>query len=479
MINKHVLVIGASGYIGSHLIPLLAARYSQITATGRSLPLLKKRGWDKYDNIYLRQLDLVYQDVTPLLQDVDILIFLVHGMAHGHDFIDYEISVAEHLRDGIKNSQIKKVIYLGALQPLTSSRSEHLIARQMTGEILRQTDVPTIELRAGIVIGPGSAALEVMRDFIYHLPVLFTPSWVSSRSSPIALQNLLFYLMALIDAPDSENHIYDVAGPEELTYQKQMVLLGHAMGKKVRLIKLPFLTPEMTAHFFGIITSVPSNIASALVSGLRYHLPADDAEIRQRFPQPLLHYTDAVQTTLAKEDEVIRSEVWGFDPDALERWQPGYSYYPKNAGFTQITSASIDSLWDIIGQIGGDKRYFYANTLWRIREWLDFCVGGKTIRQRPLHPNHLQLGDYIDSWKVISIKPHQHLSLLFGMKAPGLGRLEFTISDEGDMRRLDIRAWWHPDGFSGLLYWFCMMPAHLFIFKGMAKKMCQLAEQQS
>ncbi|WP_087016028.1 DUF2867 domain-containing protein [Thaumasiovibrio subtropicus] len=475
--TERILIVGASGYIGNHLVPHLAARGHEITATGRALRVLKKRAWGDAENITLKQLDLISDDITPLLEDIDIVIFLVHGMAHGHDFIDYELNATQQLRKALDRSQVKQVIYLGALQPQTDAASEHLVARQKTGEELRKSKVPIVELRAGIVVGPGSAAFEVMRDFIYHLPLLFTPRWVNSTSSPIALDNLLYYITQLVDNPTTGNPIYDIAGPEVLTYQSQMMQLGDAMGKKVHLIKLPFLTPEMTAHFFGIITSVPSNIAKALVSGLRYHLPADDKAIRERFPQTLITYRDAVTKTLEQEEDVVRSDVWGFDPDALQRWHKGYGYYPKNAGFSHTTHASAEQLWRIVNQLGEEPGYFYANALWRIREWMDYAIGGSARKRQRTAKNQLAIGDYIDSWKVIAVEENRFLSLLFGMKAPGLGRLEFTISDEGDKRRLDIRAWWHPAGFPGLLYWFAMMPAHLFIFKGMVKAVCERAEQ--
>ncbi len=474
--SQHILVIGASGYIGSHVVPFLLGKGHRVTATGRSLDLLKKRSWSHLDTITLQQLDLMSDDVSPLLEGVDVVVFLVHGMAHGHDFIDYELTVATNLSNALQKSQVKQVIYLGALQPSTSATSEHLQAREQTGDTLRESGIPTVELRAGIIIGPGSAAFEVMRDFIYHLPILFTPPWVSSKSSPIALENLLFYIGELVSHPVEGNPIFDVAGPHVLTYQEQMTKLGLAMGKRVRVIKLPFLTPEMTAHFFQFITSVPVNIARALVSGLRYDLPANDTAIKALFSQPLLSYEEAVASTLKQEDEVVRSNIWGFDPDALLRWQKGYGYYPKNAGFSQTTTATCEQLWYAINQLGKEPGYFYANILWRIREWMDHIIGGKAFNRQRSNEHTLSVGDYIDSWKVISVAENHHLSLLFGMKAPGLGRLEFTITEEGHCRRLDIRAWWHPAGFRGLLYWFAMMPAHLFIFKGMVKAVCELAQ---
>nr|WP_202819667.1 DUF2867 domain-containing protein [Thaumasiovibrio occultus] len=477
---QNVLVIGASGYIGSHLVPKLALAGHRVIASGRSLSLLNKRGWHIFDNVTLAQLDLSIDPISPLLNNIDTVVFLVHGMNHGHDFIDYETSICERLTDALKRSDVKHVVYLGALQPQGEDLSSgHLYARARTGEILRDSAIPVTELRAGIVIGPGSAAFEVMRDFIYHMPLLFTPKWVNSISSPIALDNLLHYLLQLVEHPQSTSEIYDVSGPETLTYRQQMEYLGAEMKKPVRIIPLTFLSPALTAHFFGAITSVPSNIARALVAGLRYDLPANACAIQARFPQHLIDYQHAVRTTLPQEQNVVRNEIWGYDPDALERWQPGFGYYAKHAGACFSTSASSAALWQVINQLGGTRGYFYANYLWTLREWIDHLFGGSARQRQRSAETQLAVGDHIDSWKVISAEPQHHLSLLFGMKAPGLGRLEFTIEDKGEVRLLDIRAWWHPAGFSGLLYWFAMMPAHLFIFKGMVKAVCRLAENMT
>lgn len=465
--SKTILVVGASGYVGSHLVPALASSGYQIKATGRNLDLLRKRGWRQLPNVSLVELDLNHPtDLTPLLADVDTVFFLVHGMNHGHDFIEIELDAARNFSAALKQSQVRRVIYLGALLP-NEGHSRHLSARQATGEILRDSGIPVTELRAGIIVGPGSAAFEVMRDFVYHLPVMIAPKWVKSRNAPIALRNLLHYLQELLHFTPCRHQIFDVTGPAPLTYAEQMRILGKQIGKPVRIIPLAILTPTIAAYWLKFITSVPPNIARALIGGLQLDLAANSSAIQSLIPQHLLSYDEAVQECLSHESEVVRTEIWGFDPDALARWQPGYGYYPKQAGYTLKTNATAEQLWQQIQQLGGEPGYFYANPLWRLREWIDYAVGGDALNRYRRDPDTLALGDQLDSWKVINLEPNRFLSLLFGMKAPGLGRLEFTIRDQGEYRELDIRAWWHPAGFTGLLYWFSMMPAHLFIFKGM------------
>ncbi|WP_372882615.1 DUF2867 domain-containing protein [Psychromonas sp.] len=466
---KNILVVGASGYVGSQLVPALAQKGYHVTATGRDLKVLEKRGWSRLHNVDLVELDLaVDTDLSPVLKNIDVVFFLVHGMSYGDNFVDVELQSARNFSEQLKISQVQQVIYLGSLQPV-SSHSQHFIARKKTGEILRESNVVVTELRAGIIVGPGSAVIEVMRDFVYHLPIIITPKWMTSRNSPIALENILYYLVELLNFTPETHKIFDIAGPELLTYKQQMQIIGKLAGKEVHIIPLTFLTPKMAAYWFKIITSVPTNIAKALVGGLQYDLTADGEKIQALIPQKLLSFEQAVAKTLTHESDIIDSEVWGFDPDALSRWRPGYGYYPKQAGYTLKTDLSAESLWQQIQLIGTQEGYFFANILWRIREWMDYLAGGDSLTRYRRDPEKLALGDRIDSWKVIAIKENSFLSLLFGMKAPGLGRLEFNITDKGTYRELDIRAWWHPAGFWGLLYWFVMMPAHLFIFKGMTK----------
>jgi uncharacterized protein YbjT (DUF2867 family) len=476
---KNILVVGASGYVGSQLVPVLAEKGYQVTATGRDLKLLEKREWSNLDNVNIVQLDLsINSDFSHIFDDIDVIFFLVHGMSHGHDFVNVELYSAKNFSAQLKTCKVKQVIYLGSLQP-TSGESDHFVARKKTGDILRKSNAIVTELRAGIIVGPGSAAFEVMRDFVYHLPIIITPKWMTSHNSPIALENLLYYLTELLKLTPEAHKIFDIAGPELLTYKKQMQIIGKQADERVHIIPLSLLTPKMAAYWFKIITSVPTNIAKALVGGLRYDLTANGEEIQALIPQTLLTFEQSVANTLAREKDIIDTVIWGFDKDALSRWQPGYSYYSKHAGHTLKTTVSAEALWLQVQLIGTQEGYFFANILWRIREWMDYLIGGNSLKRYRRDPQKLALGDRIDSWKVIAIKDNEFLSLLFGMKAPGLGRLEFNIVDKGAYRELDIRAWWHPAGLWGLLYWFAMMPAHLFIFKGMTKAIVKRCKDKS
>ncbi|EOD77153.1 putative nucleoside-diphosphate-sugar epimerase [Grimontia indica] len=468
MPSKKMLVIGATGYVGSHLVPNLLALGYQVIATSRSLETLKHQAWHNHPNVTLAEVDLLDEgDLSSILSGVSQVFYLVHGMASGSDFYQHELNMARHVSNQIAKSQVSRLIYLGATQP-NNVTSTHLAARKVTGNILRDCGKQVIELRAGIIIGSGSAAFEVMRDIVSHLPVITTPVWVRSKSSPVALETMIGYLTKLIEVPVEGSPIFDVSGPEVISYEDQMRRFARIINKRIFIIKVPLLTPKISSMWLTLVTTVPKSIASALIDGLRYDLLPTGKDIGTLIPVPQLGFEQAVESALSNESDVVKNDIWGFDPDAIARWHRNYGYYPKHAGFTVETDATAASLWSNIQKVGGDEGYFFGNWLWKIRAYMDAAVGGNALGKRRPQRSSLETGDYIDSWKVIQCHPQKHLSLLFGMKAPGLGRLEFTVKDLGETRLLDIRAWWHPAGFSGLLYWFAMMPAHLFIFKGMA-----------
>lgn len=475
MDTLRILVLGASGYIGQNLTKKLSEQGHIVIAAARKIEWLQEQNWP---NVECRHVNLYEPDsIPPALWKVDIVYYLVHGMNDSVDFFTQERLAVKNLRKALRHSAVKQIIFLGALQPKTGDPTPHLQARQITGEILRTSGIPVTEFRAPLIIGPGSAAFEVMRDMVYNLYLLTPPRWVRSKTSPIALENLLTYLTDILHHASADHRIFEVAGPEYLSYQEMFQRFIKITGKRRLLIPIPLPTKLVSIYWLNLITSVPTTTARALIEGLKHDLPADAQSIQQLIPQKLIDYDTAVRNTLKREEETVtQSTHWGYDPEARSRWRPGYGFYPKQAGSSLETTASKEALWYVIQQVGGKEGYFYANYLWKTRGWMDDLIGGKRYYGRPEREN-LQVGDQIDSWKVITLKPMQRLVLMFGMKAPGLGRLNFSIKERDSKREVDIRAWWHPAGFSGLLYWFIMMPAHLFIFKGMARRIVKLAEK--
>ena len=472
--SQSILVFGASGYIGQHLVTELSQRGYSVRAVARRVERLQKL---QLPGVTCHAVDLEKNsDFSALLEGVETVYYLVHGMGEGSDFIAHERRVAENVRDALRKTPVHQLIFLSSLQAPAHEQSAHLRARQLTADILRDAGVPVSELRAGIIVGAGSAAFEVMRDMVYNLPVLTPPRWVRSRTTPIALENLLVYLVELLNHPTSEHRVLEAAGPEELTYQQQFEHFMRVSGRHRLLIPIPFPTSWISVWFLNVITSVPPTIAKALIQGLKHDLLADDRTLRALIPQTLIPFDEAVRRPLEEEKKLANSSDWGYDAQAFARWRPEYGFFAKQAGCTVQTSASLASLWEVVNQLGGKEGYFFGNILWKTRAAMDLLVGHRLAKGRPASAM-LQTGDRVDSWKVIIVEPEKALTLLFGMKAPGLGRLSFTMVDKDTHRELDVRAWWHPHGMPGLLYWLLMIPAHLFIFRGMARRIVHLAEQ--
>ncbi|MDR5615702.1 DUF2867 domain-containing protein [Arsenophonus sp.] len=469
--KKRILVLGANGYIGQNLIPALIKQGHMITAATRQLDWARAQNWPNTQCCYVDL--LAAKTLNNIMTNIDIVYFLVHSMAANNNLIEQECLAALNVKNVLKHSQVKQVIYLSALQN-PCCHSQHLMARKLTGEILRESKIPLTEIRAPIIIGAGSAPYEIIRDMTYNLLILTPPRWVRSKSCPIALENMLYYLTQLIAHPTNEHRILDAGGPEYIDYQTLFKRFMQISGKYRPLIPLPIPIRLISIQFISLVTSVSPSITKSLIQGLQHNLPANDQALKQLIPQKLLSVDEAIKQAFIHSPNAINKADWGSDPILKTKWCDQYSYYPKDAGFTLTTRATSRTIWQIVQQIGGKRGYFYANILWQLRALIDDLMLNKVKYGRPIR-EELYLSDMIDSWKVINIKPGHQLTLLFGMKAPGLGRLTFTIKDYGKYRTLDVRAWWHAAGFSGLMYWLIMSPIHRFIFKGMAKKINKIA----
>jgi uncharacterized protein YbjT (DUF2867 family) len=469
-----VLVFGASSYIGSNLVPRLFDLGYRVRATARSPEVIEARGWK---GVELARADALKPDTLhAALAGVRFAYYLVHSMAAGKDFGRVEVEAAENFARAAEAAGVERVVYLGGLIP-PDANSEHLLSRRDTGEVLRRCRVPVTEIRAGIIVGPGSAAFEVMRDLVLHLPVMLTPRWVRAKSPPIALDNLLEYMTRMLALPETAGRIYDAAGPDTLTYEEMMREIARHAGKRPWIIPVPVLSPELSAYWLKFVTAVPTNVARALIGGLKHDFSADDAELRRLVPQRLLTFRESVEAALEAERQHAVPARWTEGAFVFRNYRMDYAYYAKRASGSALTSASPAAVWHVVSAIGGENRYFYGNILWKIREIADWMFGGVGLRYGRRHPSDLRVGDTVDSWRVIGVEPGLRLTLMFGMKAPGAGVLELGITHEADERtRITATAYWHPAGVWGLLYWYAMIPAHLFIFDGMTRAIAHRAE---
>jgi hypothetical protein len=331
-------------------------------------------------------------------------------------------------------------------------------------------------VRAGIIIGPGSAAYEVIRDLVNHLPVLLTPRWVRSKSAPIGLDNLLEYLVGVAAIEEAAGAVLDAAGPDYITYEDLMRAYGAAVGKRVRVVRVPLLTPTLSAYWLGLVTAVPTAVARALIGGLKHDLPADDAAIRRMLPIRLQTVRESIDAALTAERGHRVAARWS---EGLLQFRgvPEHAFYAKRAGASARGRASPAALWRVVCAIGGDTGYYALPLLWWLRGVIDWLVGGPGLARGRRDPDALRLGDRIDHWTVVGIEAGRHLTLHFGMRAPGAGVLEFDIATAADgASTLEITAYWHPQGIWGLLYWYAMAPAHGLLFRRMTATMMRRAE---
>lgn len=477
--GARVLVFGASGYIGTHLTPRLLREGYAVRASGRNRKVLEARDWQ---GIELVEADaLVPESLTVALAGVDIAYYLVHSMAAGADFGRIELQAAENFAAAADQAGVRRIVYLGGLIP-DDAASEHLVSRRETGERLRSGRVPVIEIRAGIVVGPGSAAYEVIRDLVNHLPLMLTPKWVRSKSAPIALDNLLVYLVRAATLDEADGKVLDAAGPDYISYEEVMRQYGEVVGKRPLIIRVPVLTPELSARWLSLITAVPTNIARALIAGLKHDLPADAAELRRLVPQKLLSFREAVAAALQAEQSHSVAARWSEGLLMFRGFRLDNAFYAKRASGTAVGCASPAAVWHTAATIGGDNGYYAMDWLWWIRGVMDWLLGGPGLTRGRRHPTELRIGDRIDYWTVLAIEPMRRLTLNFGMRGPGSGVLEFEVDPEpastpGYRTRLTITAYWHPQGVWGLLYWYALAPAHLFVFRKMAASMLRRAAQ--
>jgi uncharacterized protein YbjT (DUF2867 family) len=496
----HALVLGASGYVGSNLVPTLAARGFAVRAASRRLDALQARGWRDVELVAADALDAASLDAA--LQGIDVAFYLVHSMAAGAGFPVLDRNAATRFRDAAARAGVQRIVYLGGLQP-GGGTSTHLASRGETGDILRAGPVPVTELRAGVIIGPGSAAFEIIRDLVFHLPAMVRPRWVSSRSQPIALADVLEDLVQLAQLPQAAGMIYDAGGPEVLTYRDMMQQFGELVGRRPLIVPVPVLTPKLSSYWLDLVTAVPTNVARALIDGLAHDVLADDTALRALLPRTLMTYRDAAKAAFEAERDAF-AVVEGMapanppeapagaptpapEPTGTGRWtegsmlyrrnRPDFAFYAKHMRGEAVAAAPASALWDVVSAIGGDNGYYFLDALWKLRGRLDQFAGGSGMTRGRRDPVDLKIGDVIDFWRVVALEPGHRLTLIAEMRLPGSASLGFEVHALSERRsRVVVTASFHPAGIKGLMYWHALTPAHALIFPGLSREIARRAE---
>ena len=325
------------------------------------------------------------------------------------------------------------------------------------------------EVRAGIVVGPGSAAFEVIRDLVYHLPVMVTPRWVRSLTQPIALDDLIEYLVRLPEAEPPGSHVYDAGGPEVVRYQDLLTRFARAVGRRLAIIPVSVLSPRLSSYWLDLVTAVPSSVARPLIDGLRHDLVVDpEADVHAHIPIELHTYEEAVHAALEAERTAELPARWTEGSFAMRDHRAEISFYSRGERVERTCSASPESVWGVVAAIGGSNGWYYGNWLWNLRGLLDRLVGGGGRRRgTPPRDRKSATGDALDFWRVVGVEAGQRLTLLAEMKLPGIAILEFEVGVEGEGSRIVTSAHFHPAGAAGLLYWYALWPIHKRIFAGL------------
>ncbi len=469
-----ILVMGASGYVGTNLVPRLLQEGHTVRAAARNTSVIEARGWAGVDCVAADVLRP--ETLAPALEGIEVAYYLVHSMGSGHGFAKLDREGARNFRHAAEQAGVQRIVYLGGLQP-PGDRSEHLESRAETGEILRDGAIPVTELRAGIIVGAGSAAFEVIRDLAFHLPLMITPKWVRSRTQPIALDDLLGYLVHVLDTTETRGRIFDVGGPEVLSYAEMMQRFAALNGKRIRIIPVPVLTPWLSALWLDLVTAVPANVARPLIEGLRHDLLADDAAIRALVPIPLHGYDDAVRRALEAERTEAVPARWTEGALAYRASRPDVAFYSKRASATRASTAPVEATWQAVTAVGGRQGWPPYDLLWRLRAIADRLIGGPGMRRGRRHPVDVRPGDTIDWWRVVAVEPGRRLTLLAEMRLPGSAVLEFETEPTSDGgSSITATAYFHPAGVWGLLYWIALIPVHQRIFDGLVADLVRRAE---
>ena len=471
-----VLVFGARGYVGTNLVARLAREGAAIRATARKVEQLHARGWT---GVEIVEADALVPATLPAaLQGVDTAYYLVQAMGADESVGALDVHAAQNFARAAADAGVRCIVYPSRLVP-GDADSPQLLSRVEVGSELRKGPVPVIELRAGLIIGPASGAFEILRDLVLKLPVMVTPHWVHRRSAPIALENLLEYLVRLPQVPGALGRTFDAGGPETLTYADMMRSMASILGRRPPVIfHAPVETPRLSARWLWLVTAVPISVASALIAGLKHDLVADDAEIRRLLPQRLMNFEESVRAVLRAQDRHQVQARWteGIYPTRSLRGE--HAYYPKRANGWAVTSAGPDAVWEVVKRIGGKNRYYGADLLWWLRETADWILGGRGRHRGRRDPDELRVGDHVDSWTVVGLEPGRRLTMMMGMGTMGSGVLELDLEpQDGGGSRVTATAYWQPAGPSGFLYWWALFPAHLFIFDNMTRNICRLAEE--
>ncbi|WP_343697954.1 SDR family oxidoreductase [Flavobacterium sp.] len=467
-----ILLTGATGYIGKRLLPLLLEQGHEVICCVRDKSRFYYGG--KYrQNIQLIEVDFLDQQSTEKIPaDINAAYYLIHSMSGASNYDELESISAVNFREKINKTSAEQIIYLSGIVN-EKSLSKHLSSRKAVEEILKKGTTPVTALRAGIIVGSGSASFEIMLDLINKLPVMVTPKWLNTKCQPIGIADVLEFLMKALLNPKTYSQSFDIGGPDILSYKEMLLKLAEVKKLKRFIFTLPVMTPKLSSYWLYFITSTSFKLASALVSSMKVEVVCRDNRINDLLDIRPIRYQQALQNALIKIDEDAVASSWK-DSQISGRFKGSVGYYlkvPKKDCFIDRRKRKIkdrDAVIAKIWSIGGETGWYYADWLWSLRGFIDKIFGGVGVRRGRTNRHDIHAGDVLDFWRVVYADKEQGKLILFAeMILPGDAWLEFKIFND----TLYQAATFRPKGIAGKLYWYAVLPFHGFIFNGMINKL--------
>ncbi len=475
------LVTGATGYIGGRLVPRLLDEGRKVRVLVRSRERTLSRPWSGRVEIAVG--DALKPETLPeAMAGVHTAYYLIHSIAGPSGFEELDLKAARNFGEAAKAAGVQHIIYLGGLGDPRADLSPHLRSRQQTGDALRESGVAVTEFRAAVIIGSGSISFEMIRHLAERLPIMVCPRWIYSRIQPIDVEDLLDYLVAGLDNPESQGRTIEIGGDDVTTYRGLMLGYARARGLRRFMIPVPVLSPRLSSYWVHWFTPIPAKITSALVEGLRNDVVVTNDVAKTLFPNiNPKDYSSAIGSVIRDLDEGRIDTSWSdtanIPDDAESRVRIESRQGVIIERRVRPVAASGADVFKIISGIGGDRGWFFANWTWRIRGMVDRLLGGAGLRRGRRHPEDLRVGDAIDFWRVESILERRLIRLRAEMKLPGRAWLQYEIQKtRGGACQLVQTAFFIPRGLPGLLYWYGLYPIHSWIFSGLIKAIARRAE---
>lgn len=478
-VGKLVLLTGATGYVGGRLLSGLEQRGVRVRCLSRRPETLRGRVGSATEVVPGDVFDPA--SLAAALRNVDTAYYFVHSMGSDRDFEDQDRIAAANFAQAASAAGVRRIVYLGGLGNPDETLSKHLRSRQETGDILRSNHPQVIEFRASIVIGSGSLSFEMIRALVERLPVMICPRWVHVMAQPIAIEDLLAYLLEALDLPDEPSPVYEIGGPDQVSYGQLMHEYARQRGLRRWMIPVPVLTPYLSSLWLGLVTPLYARVGRKLVESLRNPtLVSNDLAARTFSVRPR-SVREALARALVHEDREFAETRWS---DALSAGgrPPAWGGVRFGSRLVDSRTAAVnvppDRAFTPIRRIGGRTGWYYGNWLWSLRGFLDLLCGGVGVRRGRRDPENLRVGDPVDFWRVELYEPPHRLRLSAEMKLPGRAWLEFEVTGNEQGSTVRQTAIFDPVGLSGLLYWYGIYPLHQFVFAGMLRNLVRAAASE-